>query len=199
VVHHIKQLEEYPELALDPDNLVSLCNLCHNREHPENPHFAKLRKRIIVVLGYPASGKTSYVESIMTPQDIVLDLDRLVTAMTYRDGHDRTGSGFHAVKIANDMISQVIKDVRYRGYAFDTLYIIRTRLTDEELSSLRAARARLLWLDVDKDTCVARMKAQDREEIAVVAFEKCDEFLAKHGKRLRRIAPLPLELTPPAR
>ncbi|MBU8800510.1 HNH endonuclease signature motif containing protein [Bacillus licheniformis] len=34
-VHHIKELREYPELALDASNLVSLCNPCHNKRHPE--------------------------------------------------------------------------------------------------------------------------------------------------------------------
>lgn len=35
LVHHIKPLKEYPELALELDNLMSLCNRCHNRLHPE--------------------------------------------------------------------------------------------------------------------------------------------------------------------
>ena len=34
-VHHIKHLDEYPELALDPSNLVSVCTQCHNKLHPE--------------------------------------------------------------------------------------------------------------------------------------------------------------------
>lgn len=34
-VHHIKHLEDYPELALVDDNLISLCKKCHNKEHPE--------------------------------------------------------------------------------------------------------------------------------------------------------------------
>lgn len=34
-VHHIKPLEDYPELALDIDNLESICPSCHNKEHPE--------------------------------------------------------------------------------------------------------------------------------------------------------------------
>lgn len=34
-VHHIKHLDEYPELRLDDENLVSLCLACHNHEHPE--------------------------------------------------------------------------------------------------------------------------------------------------------------------
>lgn len=34
-VHHIKHLDEYPELAFDPKNCVSLCKACHNLQHPE--------------------------------------------------------------------------------------------------------------------------------------------------------------------
>ena len=34
-VHHIKHYDEYPELALENDNLISLCDACHNYFHPE--------------------------------------------------------------------------------------------------------------------------------------------------------------------
>lgn len=34
-VHHIKHLDEYPELALTDSNLISLCSNCHNKAHPE--------------------------------------------------------------------------------------------------------------------------------------------------------------------
>lgn len=33
VVHHKKELEDYPELALDEDNLETSCVKCHNKEH----------------------------------------------------------------------------------------------------------------------------------------------------------------------
>ncbi|PAF31871.1 HNH endonuclease [Paenibacillus sp. 7516] len=33
VVHHIKELEDHPDLALDIDNLETVCVDCHNREH----------------------------------------------------------------------------------------------------------------------------------------------------------------------
>lgn len=32
-VDHIKELEYYPELALDNDNLRTLCKDCHNKRH----------------------------------------------------------------------------------------------------------------------------------------------------------------------
>lgn len=35
VVHHIQPIEERPDLALTLSNLRSLCEVCHNRRHPE--------------------------------------------------------------------------------------------------------------------------------------------------------------------
>lgn len=35
VVHHIKHADEFPELAYTPTNLISLCEACHNKAHPE--------------------------------------------------------------------------------------------------------------------------------------------------------------------
>ena len=32
-VDHIKELEDYPELALDDENLRTLCKECHNKRH----------------------------------------------------------------------------------------------------------------------------------------------------------------------
>ncbi|MDI9456823.1 MAG: HNH endonuclease [Bacillota bacterium] len=33
LVHHIKPLETHPDLGFTLDNLLSLCNACHNRVH----------------------------------------------------------------------------------------------------------------------------------------------------------------------
>ncbi|WP_342477796.1 HNH endonuclease signature motif containing protein [Paenibacillus sp. FSL H7-0350] len=33
MVHHIKPISECPDLSLTLDNLLSLCNGCHNKEH----------------------------------------------------------------------------------------------------------------------------------------------------------------------
>ncbi|MEK4273119.1 HNH endonuclease signature motif containing protein [Paenibacillus sp. FSL R7-0026] len=56
-VHHIKPLEDYPELALDEDNLESICPTCHNKEHPvrgkKKPEKGK--KRRATVLKSPAN------------------------------------------------------------------------------------------------------------------------------------------------
>lgn len=35
MVHHIIPRDQRPDLALDLDNLISLCDECHNKRHPE--------------------------------------------------------------------------------------------------------------------------------------------------------------------
>ena len=45
IVHHIKELELYPELALTDDNLESLCLACHNKMHPEKGTKAQRARR----------------------------------------------------------------------------------------------------------------------------------------------------------
>ena len=44
-VHHIKHLKDFPELALVDSNLVSLCHICHNEEHPEKLASVEAEKR----------------------------------------------------------------------------------------------------------------------------------------------------------
>ena len=42
IVHHIKEVEDHPELKLKNDNLVSVCKSCHNKVHPEKGgHYIK--------------------------------------------------------------------------------------------------------------------------------------------------------------
>lgn len=42
-VDHIKELEYYPEFAIDLDNLRTLCKECHNKRH-ERFQFRKSKK-----------------------------------------------------------------------------------------------------------------------------------------------------------
>ncbi len=40
-VHHIKHLEDYPELALEDSNLETLCFNCHEQQHIKERHKFK--------------------------------------------------------------------------------------------------------------------------------------------------------------
>ncbi len=44
IVHHKLELAEYPELAFDDNNLISVCKKCHNKLHDEKGTKAYMRK-----------------------------------------------------------------------------------------------------------------------------------------------------------
>ena len=45
MVHHIKPRSLYPELELELDNLISLCDQHHNQEHPERGFKPERKER----------------------------------------------------------------------------------------------------------------------------------------------------------
>lgn len=47
IVHHIKEVEDYPELAYTNSNLQSVCLACHNKLHPEKGKDARRIQRRI--------------------------------------------------------------------------------------------------------------------------------------------------------
>ena len=44
-VHHIQELKEHPELALDDDNLIGLCHTCHDIRHNRHTRVRRKRKK----------------------------------------------------------------------------------------------------------------------------------------------------------
>ena len=45
IVHHIKELEFYPELDLDPSNLELICVNCHNKEHDRYYGYGEFKSK----------------------------------------------------------------------------------------------------------------------------------------------------------
>lgn len=50
MVHHKEELKDSPEKSLDMNNLISLCNRCHNKEHSGKPKQKRKGKRKIKVI-----------------------------------------------------------------------------------------------------------------------------------------------------
>ena len=46
-VHHVKHLETHPELGLVWENLLTVCEACHNKCHPEKMKIERVEKEPI--------------------------------------------------------------------------------------------------------------------------------------------------------
>lgn len=99
-VHHIIKVSDGNNSThYDLDNLVCVCKGCHKKiegknkieliEYLETLHKAKkLNAKLNIVYGPPCSGKTTYVMKNKDNKDIVIDLDYIKQALTYKNIHD---------------------------------------------------------------------------------------------------------------
>lgn len=46
-VHHIKHLKKFPSLGMTDENLVTVCNHCHNILHPEKNGVSEVKARFV--------------------------------------------------------------------------------------------------------------------------------------------------------
>lgn len=75
-------------ISLNPENVEVLCTDCHNAVHARFG-YAVGEKHVYVVHGSPYAGKTTYVETVATRNDIVVDLDRIHAAICVSGRRDR--------------------------------------------------------------------------------------------------------------
>ena len=75
-------------ITLNPDNIEVLCHACHNAVHSRFGN-AIGAKRVYLVHGSPYAGKTTYVASVATRNDIVVDLERIHAAICVCGQYDK--------------------------------------------------------------------------------------------------------------
>ena len=67
-------------VTLNPDNIEVLCHDCHNAVH-KRFGYAVGAKHVYLVYGSPCAGKTTYVNSVATRNDLIVDLDKIHRAI----------------------------------------------------------------------------------------------------------------------
>lgn len=127
-VHHIQHVEDHPELAYNDDNLVSLCEKCHNKAHPEKGNKQKQNKKQvedkalrILVIGKPGSGKTTWVKNHIE-DGLCYDLDYISSAFRLSSPHEE----YHKASrlMANDLLKGFCSACDF--YTDSNVFIIRT-------------------------------------------------------------------------
>lgn len=155
IVHHKDYLKEgdfnNPEKLYSDDNLEVICLSCHNEEHDRFNN----RKSVYIVFGPPLSGKSTFVKENKERDDIIVDMDRLYSAVTMNEMYDKPDSlRFNLFAIVEDLIDQIKR--RYGkwknawivgGYA--NLY------TREDLAKRLGATC--ILMDVSKEECLKRL------------------------------------------
>lgn len=122
IPHHVIELTDENvndwDISLNPDNIRLVRHSCHNRIHERFGGGAY--RKVYLVTGSPAAGKSSFVAVSARADDLVLDIDSLWDAIC-------TGGSF-------------VKPERMKGEAF----ALRDALLDRV--RMRAGRWRCAWV-----------------------------------------------------
>ena len=139
--HHVIELNDTNvndyNISLNPDNIQLIHFKCHNQIHER---FGYFNQKVYIVYGSPCSGKSTWVKENAYPDDLIIDLDSIwecICTFGIRDTlldqvRTRTGMWRNAYVIG--------------GYPLAT---DRQRLADK-------LGAELIFIDTDKNTCLAR-------------------------------------------
>lgn len=157
IAHHKTYLTESNvndySISLNPDNIALLHFSCHNKTHEKG--FKS--KKVYIVYGSPCSGKSYYVDSVATADDLIIDIDRIYEALNVTRSN----------KLLNTVMStyrHLIDIVKTRNGQWTNAYIVRGlphAMERQRLADL--VDGELVFIDTDKQTCLERSKEKGPE------------------------------------
>lgn len=177
--HHKTELTEENvndyEVSLNPQNVAFLHHKCHNLIHEK---FNYSRRQVFLIYGSPCSGKSTYLKSVMSKGDLIVDVDRIRQCVSGQPTHIITPTLNQIVFAIRDLLMDSVK--MHRG-KWRTAYIIGGfPLISERERIIKETGAREIYIESTKEECLARLEA-DADNRDVEAWKKyIDDWWSKY-------------------
>lgn len=142
-------------VTLKPDNIEVLCHDCHNAAH-KRFGYAVGAKRVYLVYGSPCAGKTTYVNSVATRNDLIVDLDKIHRAICICGLYDKPDATKRVAFNVRDYLLDEVRTATPRRKWQDA-YIIGTYpdRIDRDMF-VQDYGAELVHIDTSKEECIKR-------------------------------------------
>ena len=157
ILHHILPLTDEnvndAAIALNPSNIQIVSHRTHNYLHNK---FGYKRREIYLVYGSPCSGKNTYVDGVMGPGDLLVDIDKIKQAITGKSTHVLVPSLNPIVFGIRDFLMDSLKVQRGK---WNNAYIVGGfPLVSERERICKTYGAREVFIDTPKDECLKRLQ-----------------------------------------
>ena len=140
-------------ISLNPSLIQLVHHRCHNKIHNK---LGYKRKEIYLVYGSPLAGKSTYVNDVCEPGDLIMNMDSIWACVS---GLDRFTKPPRLNAVAFAVRDKLMECVKYRVGKWNNAYIIGGYpLISERERLCKELGAREIFIDTDRDTCLARLK-----------------------------------------
>lgn len=142
-------------VTLNPDNIEVLCHDCHNAAHKRFGYVVGV-KHVYLVYGSPCAGKTTYVNSVATRNDLIVDLDKIHRAICICGLYDKPDATKRVAFNVRDYLLDEVRTATPRRKWKDA-YIIGTYpdRIDRDMF-VQDYGAELVHIDTSKEECIKR-------------------------------------------
>ena len=142
-------------VTLNPDNIEVLCHDCHNAAH-KRFGYAVGAKHVYLVYCSPCAGKTTYVNSVATRNDLIVDLDKIHRAICICGLYDKPDATKRVAFNVRDYLLDEVRTATPRRKWQDA-YIIGTYpdRIDRDMF-VQDYGAELVHIDTSKEECIKR-------------------------------------------
>ena len=146
----------------DLDNLQSLCHACHSRKtlRELRPVADGERSQVVIVCGPPGAGKTTFVSERKRDDDVVIDLDAIIAALTLGEWYEKTPQVLRiGLDVRDFLVDRLTKPSGVRCW-----WLITSEADAEKRRALglRTKANTVYVLEVSAAECLRRIARDDR-------------------------------------
>lgn len=181
IAHHLTFLTEDnvndAEVALNPDLIRFVHHRCHNYIHNK---LGYTKQEVYLIYGCPFSGKHDYLNKIIDPADLLLDIDaiwRCVSIYMYGNKPPKLNPVVFGIR------DYMLDCIRVRRGRWDNAYIIGGYpLVSERERLCRSLGAREIYIDSTKEQCLKRL-GELNEQGKVFDVDECKRWVDEWWNR----------------
>lgn len=167
-------------ISLNPENIMIVSPRSHNEIHNRFGGRVKTwQRKVYYVYGAPCSGKSTFVRENMQSGDLVLDIDRLWSALSGQPEYIKPNEIKSVVFNARNAIFESIK---MRAGNWQQAFVIEGgALIGDRMRRIDALGAEDIFIDTPREECIRRL-ANDESRQAVQAqwVEYIDKWFADY-------------------
>ena len=166
ILHHTTFLTEENvndrAISLNPDLIQIVSHKTHNKLHER---LGYKRKEIYLVYGPPLAGKTSYVESVALPGDLIIDMDSIWQCISGQPRYVKPGK---LKAVAFGVYNYLMDAARVRNGKWQSCYICGGfPFVSERERIAKDYGAREVFIEATQAECMERLQhdtSRDKDE-----------------------------------